>query len=159
MRGAAPRQYARCDRRSHAHTGGGRLKSPAILPTDAYYSLKYGQLDGKTRILTNRGESTEPLPKYPAKPTDSSAFRYQRKFDIWLFESACGAARQRRDTAGLIRFGQALTYARRVKLKWGKPGGGAEADAVLAEQYLFAVPPPPFAPDPFFTDTTETDPC
>ena len=121
--------------------------------------MKYGQLDGKTRILTNRGETTEPLPKYPAKPTDSSAFRYQRKFDIWLFESACGAARQRRDTAGLIRFSQALTYARRAKLKWGKPCGSAEADTLLAEQYLFAVPPPPFTPDPFYTDTTETDPC
>ena len=160
MRRAAPRQYAGRNRRGHAHTGsGGRLKPPAILPTAAYYSLTYGQLDGKTRILTNRGETTGPLPKYPAKPTASGAFRYQRKFDIWLFESACSAARQRRDTAGLIRFSQALTYARRVKLKWGKPGGIAEADTVLAEQYLFAVPPPPFTPDPFFTDSTETDPC
>lgn len=95
------------------------MKTTVILPTAAYYSLTYGQLDGKTRILTNRGETTEPLPKYPTKPTASSAFRYQRKFNVWLFESACGVARQRRDTAGLIRFRQALTYARRVKLKWG----------------------------------------
>lgn len=50
------------------------MKTTVILPTAAYYSLTYGQLDGKTRILTNRGETTEPLPKYPAKPTDSSAF-------------------------------------------------------------------------------------
>lgn len=132
------------------------MKTTVILPTAAYYSLTYGQLDGKTRILTNRGETTEPLPKYPTKPTASSAFRYQRKFNVWLFESACGVARQRRDTAGLIRFRQALTYARRVKLKWGVPGGSAEADILLVEQYLFAVPPPPFAPDPFYTDTTET---
>lgn len=41
---------------------GGHLKTPAILPTAAYYSLTYGQLDGKTRILTNRGETTGPLP-------------------------------------------------------------------------------------------------
>lgn len=139
---------------------GGHLKSPAILPTATYYnSLTYGQLDGETRILTNSGETTKPLPKYPAKPTDSSAFRYQRKFHIWLFESACGVAKQRRDTAGLIRFSQALTYARSVKLKWGTPCGSAEADILLAEQYLFAVPPPPFTPDPFYTDTTETDLC
>ena len=96
------------------------MKATAILPSAAYHSLTYGQLDGKTRILTNRGETTEPLPKYPAKPTDSSAFRYQRKFNIWLFGSACGVARQRRDTAGLIRFSQALAYARSVKLKWGR---------------------------------------
>lgn len=132
----------------------------SLLPTAAYYQLTYGQLDGKTRILTNRGETTEPLPKYPAKPTDSSAFRYQRKFDIWLFESACQAARQRRDTAGLIRFSQALSYARRAKLKWGRAGGSAtEADSILAEQYLFVVPLPPFASDPFFTDFTESDLC
>lgn len=135
------------------------MKTTVILPTATYYSLTYGQLDGKTRILTNNGETTEPLPKYPAKPTASSAFRYQRKFNVWLFESACSVAKQRRDTAGLIRFSQALTYARRVKLKWGTPCGSAEADILLAEQYLFTIPPPPFTPDPFYTDTTETNLC
>lgn len=135
------------------------MKATAILPTAAYYSLTYGQLNGETRILTNRGETTEPLPKYPAKPTASSVFRYQRKFNIWLFESACSVAKQRRDTASLIRFSQALTYALSAKLKWGTPCGSAEADILLAEQYLFAAKPPPFTPDPFYTDTTETELC
>lgn len=131
-----------------------------LLETAAYYRLTYGHLDGKTRIITNNGETTEPLPKYPAKPTGRSAFLYQRKFDIWLFASAGAAARARRDTAGLIRFSQALAYAHRAKLKWGKPGGtSTEADFLLAEQYLFAASPPPYQADPFFTDNTGADQC
>lgn len=140
---------------------GGRVShggTDAILETSAYYRLTYGMLDGKTRIMTSNGELTEPLPKYPAKPTASSSFRYQRKFDVWLFASACQAARQRRDTTGLIRFSQALAYARTAKLRWGKPGStSTKADSILAEQYLFAAAPPPYRADPFFTDFTETN--